>query len=357
MVKLPDLRVNTGEETPAKRQGDKRADVKKDNGGARTRRISSIGAIDDPMEKGVLRSYGDRKMMMPVSKARLTLKTLDVDPTRTWVNPDINPRRQDWLERDINGNVSQLRDEMVAESQRNPALARLTTEGPNEGMWEIIDGSRRRAAALLENSKRADTFPLLIQTGNIDDADARVLARAELKGQHKLSPYERAMQIKQLISGECANLSIKEIAGVAGLSVDAVKGYKMVAEIPESVIALLENPLDLEFKSGLTLARQLKKLKQSNASLHENTIDNLCKSGVLFSSSSKLLAHFKDLLPQEKLVLSDYVGKYADKSGRNIVEVKSVRNKPGEFTLRVLSGGEKVMDDMMTALTKHTSKG
>ena len=48
------------------------------------------------------------------------------------------------------------------------------------------------------------------------------------------------MQIKQLISGECANLSIKEIAGVAGLSVDAVKGYKMVAEIPESLIALLE---------------------------------------------------------------------------------------------------------------------
>ena len=118
-----------------------------------------------------------------------------------------------------------------------------------------------------------------------------------------------------------------------------------------------ENPLDLEFKSGLTLARQLRKLKRFDASLHENTIDNLGNSGVLFSSSSKLLANFKNLLPQEKIVLSEYVGKYADESGRDIVEVKSVRGKPGEFTLRVFPGGEKVMHDMMTALIKHTSKG
>ena len=330
------------------------------------KKVSSSPGMDHSRAKGIKNEYlgQNREIIGPSSKTNIYLKTFGVDPDMTWVNPDINPRRQDWLDQDANGSISRLRNEIVSETQRNPVLARYTEEGENKGKWEIIDGSRRRAAVLLENAKRAEVFPLLIQTGKITDEDARVLARAELKGQHKLSPYERAMQIKKLISEEYSGLTNEAISVREDISAEAIKGYRAIAAMDESVINLLEKPVEFEYTAGLALARLISsyndpKDKNYSPNLVSDEMERLTKKGAGFDNTAKLLASFRKIKPRDPSASapSQYVGKYKDnKTGALSLEVKSVQKKPGEFTLRVHAGSGDLMDELLKAAEKLASK-
>ena len=326
------------------------------------KKVSSSPGMDHSRAKGIKNEYlgQNREIIGPSSKTNIYLKTFGVDPDMTWVNPDINPRRQDWLDQDANGSISRLRNEIVSETQRNPVLARYTEEGENKGKWEIIDGSRRRAAVLLENAKRAEVFPLLIQTGKITDEDARVLARAELKGQHKLSPYERAMQIKKLIAEEYNGLSSEDISTREDINVDAITGYKTIAAMDEAVINLLVKPIEFGYTAGLALARLIATYnKDYSPSLVGDEMERLTKKGTKFDNTVKLLAHFRKIKPKDPstFAASQYVGKYKDnKTGAVSFEVKAVRDKPGEFALRVHAGSGDLMDELLKAAEKLASK-
>ena len=357
MVKLPELGHSSKMANPAKEVSGLSVPT------PRRKQISSIPGVDNPLADGVIKTAG-REMLLPVSKTKVSLKALYVDPTMTWVNPEINPRRQDWLEEDLTGSVSRLRDEIVSESQRNPALARFTEEGEHKGKWEIIDGSRRRAAVIMENEKRSEVFPLLIQTAKMSDDDARVLARAELKGQHKLSPYERAMQIKKLISEEYSGLTNEAISVREDISAEAIKGYRAIAAMDESVINLLEKPVEFEYTAGLALARLISsyndpKDKNYSPNLVSDEMERLTKKGAGFDNTAKLLASFRKIKPRDPSASapSQYVGKYKDnKTGALSLEVKSVQKKPGEFTLRVHAGSGDLMDELLKAAEKLASK-
>ena len=353
MAKLPELGHSSKMANPAKETSGLSAPA------TRGKRISSIPGLDNPLADGVIKTAG-REMLLPVSRTKVSLKALYVDPDMTWVNPDINPRRQDWLKEDLTGSVSRLSAEIVSESQRNPALARFTEEGEHKGKWEIIDGSRRRAAVLMENEKRAEIFPLLIQTAKMSDADARVLARAELKGQHKLSPYERAMQIKKLIAEEYIDFSDEDISAREDINAEAIKGYRAIAAMDEAVINLLVKPIEFGYTAGLALARLIAKYdKDYSPSLVSDEMERLTKKDTKFENTAKLLAHFRKIKPKDEVssASSKHVGKYKDnETGALSLEVKAAYRKPGEFTLKVHAGSGDLMDELLKAAAKLASK-
>jgi ParB/RepB/Spo0J family partition protein len=314
--------------------------------------------LDDSKDNnvGIVRreTAGSRSLRLPVTKQPIQLRRFEVDPKLTWVDPKINPRDQEFLLRKDNQGVEELRAVLVREKQGNPALAR-EKEGPNGERWEIIDGSRRRAACLAEDARTADIYPLLIEVGVItDDADAMALARREESTALKFSPWERALSIERLKETAYKGLSLDEIAKQENVSLRSIKYYGSLASLRRDVVSLLSNPAALTLAQGQSLGTAIDALSKED-------VDHMVKTQkTSFATASKLISQLTKLKPADKIdgKLHDQncVGKWLDDQGNLLVEVKAVRDKPGEFTLRVHPHKDDIMAGIMQVVSQAGKK-
>ena len=315
--------------------------------------------LDDPRDNnvGIVRkeTSGSRPLRLPVTKQPIHLRRLEVDPKLTWVDAKINPRDQEFLLREDNEGVKELRSIIVREKQGNPALAR-EREGPNGERWEIIDGSRRRAACLLEDARTADVYPLLIEVGAItDDADAMALARREESTALKFSPWERALSIERSKETAYKGLVDDEIAKKENVSKRTIVYYASLSGLRRDVVSLLSNPAALTLTQGQSLRKAIDALSKED-------VDRMVKvEKTSFATAPKLISHLTKLKPTDKIGGKggdlDCVGKWLDKEGNLLVEVKSVQKKPGEFTLRVHPHKDDVMSSIMQVVSLLGTKG
>jgi ParB/RepB/Spo0J family partition protein len=318
---------------------------------------SSLFDAPSDNNSGIIRKEGSgsRPLRLPVTKQPIHLRRLEVDPKLTWVDPKINPRDQEFLLREDNDGVEKLRSIIVREKQGNPALAR-EREGPNGERWEIIDGSRRRAACLLEDARTADVYPLLIEVGAItDDADAMALARREESTALKFSPWERALSIERLKETAYKGLVDDEIAKKENVSKRTIVYYASLSGLRRDVVSLLSNP------AALTLA-QGQSLRKTIDSLSKEDVDHMVKTQkTSFATAPKLISHLTKLKSTDKIGGKggdlDCVGKWSDEHGNLLVEVKAVHRKPGEFTLRVHPHKDDVMSSIMQLVSLLGTKG
>lgn len=290
-----------------------------------------------------------RPFTLPISGKNILLRRLELDPKHTWVNPAINPRDQDLL-RENDPSIAKLRLSMVSESQRDPVLVR-SNKGPNGEEYEIIYGSRRRFAALLEDKSRVDGFTLIAEIGDIaDDADAIRLARSENNDRENLSPWERAMDIQRLCEDAYANCTLDQIAELEGIGRTTVANYKKLATLPKVAVSLLENPNILSRQDGLAL---LKTLQQYGLEEAVKQCKKMAEEGKTFADVKKLRAFFRVV---ETPKTSKWPQVITRKDGSAFAKVNAIRGTKDKYKIDLVGIDAETINEIIKAL-KAVKKG
>lgn len=290
-----------------------------------------------------------RPYTLPITGKNILLQSVALDPKHTWVNPRINPRDQDLL-RENDPSIAKLRSSMVSESQRDPVLVRKNT-GPNGEEYEVIYGSRRRFAALLEDKSRVDGFNLIAEIGDItDDADAIRLARSENNDRENLSPWERAMDIFRLCEDTYANCTMDQIAELEGIGRATVAAYKRLAALPKVAVSLLDNPNVLSRQDGLAL---LKTLEQYGLEKAIEQCEKMVGEGKTFADTKKLRACFRVV---EAPKASKWPQVITRKDGSAFAKVNAIRGSKDKYKIDLVGIDSETIREIISVL-KSKSNG
>ena len=123
----------------------------------------------------------------------------------------------------------------LAESIRVQGIVQPVLVRPaGEGRYELIAGERRWRAARLAGLA---TLPALLR--DVDDRDAMLLALVENVAREDLSPVEEARAYAVLVDE--FDLSLGELAERIGRSKPAISNRMRLLELPEDVLALVDD--------------------------------------------------------------------------------------------------------------------
>ena len=169
-----------------------------------------------------------------------------------------------FVDQQTNGRDQQaVTKESVADIARTIGLQQfMPVIGRNvDDKIEILDGSRRRAAAIFEN---VGLFALVTDE-KLSSADARQLAKdIQTAKEHNLREIGQ-----QLAVFESQGLKQKEIAKLNGLSEAKVSRALQAAKVPESLLSLFPDQAELSFADYKFLLTAETKLKQKRLSVDE----------------------------------------------------------------------------------------
>jgi len=296
-----------------------------------------------PGVRSSMLSGAGRPYTLPVTGKSILLRRLELDPKHTWVDPLINPRDQDLL-RESDPSIVKLRNSMVTESQRDPVLVR-SNPGPDGEEYEVIYGSRRRFAALLEDASRIDGFSLISELAEItDDADAIRLARAENNDRENLSAWERAMDIQRSCDNIYANCTLDQIAKLEGIGRATVAAYKKLASLPKAAVSLLKNPNDLSRQDGISLLKSMEIFGFQDA---VKQCEKIAGEGKTFRDAKKLKAFFKVIKKSEK---SKWPQAITRKDGSPFAKVNAIRGAEDKYKIDLIGVDSDTIDAIISAL-------
>ena len=184
-------------------------------------------------------------LTMPVTKHKVSFELLVIDPDLIDVSPE-NERAQNLLD------VVSLNDilpDIIKHGQQRPG----TVRPKGNGRYELIEGSRRKAAVKLAGMQ------YLAFCGDVPDADVRALSVIENK--HKdVSPYEKALAYKRQIDNkEYTNWT--QLAAAKGFSTSHASRFKTLSELDAKFVRILRCPSDMTANYGETISSLVKKSK------------------------------------------------------------------------------------------------
>lgn len=220
--------------------------------------------------------------IMPVTKTRVRLRLVEVDPSLVDVSPE-NERDQGLLDESA---VSDILPSFQQTGQQQPG----TLRPKDNGRYELIEGSRRLFCAKLTGRG------YLALLGDIPDADVRTLSRTE--NVHKPpSAYERAMSYQRDIdSGRYSSWA--QLAAAEGVSKSTMSGYTALVETDRVFVQSFPDPNSLSAKNALWIRKTRNQSEKVAKALHETAIELISKK------KSAIKAGQEPLLPDE--VMTEY---------------------------------------------------
>lgn len=236
-------------------------------------------ALLDKLEKAQSRADGEASpiiLTMPVTKQEVSFELRTIDPGLIDVSPE-NERIQDLLD-EIS--LQDILPSIRKHGQQKPG----TVRPKGDGRFELIEGSRRKAAVALAGK------PYLALVGDVPDADVRELSVIENK--HKdVSPYEKAMAYqKQIENEEYENWT--QLGAAKGISSSHISRYRACVQLEEKYVRILPSPSDMPLSYGETISGLMKKGK----SLLDKKVNELLEM------RSKYLTEDVELLDVEQII-------------------------------------------------------
>ena len=171
---------------------------------------------------------------------------------RTYVQQEINGRDQSALTADSLVDITRT----IHIQQFFPAIGMITAKG-----IEILDGSRRRAGALLRNVG----LNILVTEASISASDARQLA-ADIQTAKEHNLRETGLRLLAL---KKSGLSQKEIAEKEHLSEAKVTRAIQAAQVPQQFMDLFPVQSELTYPDYQVLLKTTKLLDKNNIPLDE----------------------------------------------------------------------------------------
>lgn len=230
-------------------------------------------------------------LQLPVSKKTVTCMLHSIDPRFARAHP-LNPRHQQLISKDDPAVVELVRS-MSEEGQREPVLAQLG----QDGIWDIIYGTRRRFAAEQIHSARLEEGGFALRAWvpgeDLPQQDIQTLAISENEERENLSVWEKAKLIEGLDAS--GNFTKKRIGEMVRLHEKNVIKYSGLSEIPEQLVALLVSPSEFTLAGGSALRRLAVELGGYQTMTRE-----LAKQGRRYESMGSLLSEARKLAKPKK---------------------------------------------------------
>lgn len=188
------------------------------------------------------------------AEARFTLtKVLHDDiETQTFVDASVNGRDQHFLTQESVSDISRT----IRLQQFFPAIGREV-----EGRIEILDGSRRRAACIFNDTP----FEVLVTRDALSLADARQLAvDVQTAKEHTLR--ELGKRLKLMYPGE---MKQSDIALAEGLSAAKVTRAFQAAAVPDEIIGVFPSVNELSISDYQSLLEVADKARAKNINFED----------------------------------------------------------------------------------------
>ncbi|WP_336768957.1 ParB/RepB/Spo0J family partition protein [Pantoea endophytica] len=203
--------------------------------------------------------------------------------TQTYVDNAVNGRDQAFLTPESVSDIART----IRLQQFFPAIGREV-----EGRIEVLDGSRRRAACLFNDT----SFEVLVTKDELSLTDARQLAiDIQTAKEHTLRELGKRLQ---LMYPDEMNKS--EIAELEGLSAAKVTRAYQAAAVPDEMIAVFPSVSELSISDYQTLLDIAEKAQVQNVSIEELTaaVRERIGSDVTYTSDdpsvkTKIIGYFR----------------------------------------------------------------
>lgn len=188
------------------------------------------------------------------AEARFTLTKIlhDDIETQTFVDATVNGRDQSFLTEESVSDIART----IKLQQFFPAIGREV-----EGRIEILDGSRRRAACIFNDTP----FEVLVTRDALSLTDARQLA-VDIQTAKEHTLRELGKRLKLMYSD---GISQAEIASAEGLSAAKVTRAFQAAAVPDEIIAVFPSVSELSINDYQTLLEVSEKSRARNISIDE----------------------------------------------------------------------------------------
>lgn len=180
-----------------------------------------------------------------------------IDTAQIRKSPFVN-RLPSAFDPDSNTSFAALLDDIRVHGRNlQPAQVRkIQGAGEGEPVFELITGERRwRCCEILK-------IPLWAEVVEVDDAGAMTLMFTENQNRKDLSPVETGLQVESFLaamrddeSGRASRGTVKALAERLGMDRDHVGKLSLIGQIPDEVLASLENPERLTFRVAHALGR------------------------------------------------------------------------------------------------------
>ena len=226
------------------------------------------------------------RLFLPASKKHVECHAVVIDPRQTFASAS-NPRNQQLLSLS-DPNIERLIEDMkgipeegILTRQRDPVLVNRPND---EGLYEVIYGTRRRFAAehLCETQLDEGGFPLIawVPAESISPADKSQLAIEENEDREDLSSWEKAQLAARLDEEGLKNAAI---AHVLRIHEKKVPEYKKAAAVPLAIVGLLRSPSEFTIEG----AKRLMKLANEEGGF--DVVQSRLESKAMAFESMKLL--------------------------------------------------------------------
>lgn len=229
--------------------------------------------------------------------------------TQTYVDNAVNGRDQAFLTPESVSDIART----IRLQQFFPAIGREV-----EGRIEVLDGSRRRAACLFNDT----SFEVLVTKDELSLTDARQLAiDIQTAKEHTLRELGKRLQ---LMYPDEMNKS--EIAELEGLSAAKVTRAYQAAAVPDEMIAVFPSVSELSISDYQTLLDIAEKAQVQNVSIEELTaaVRERIGSDVTYTSDdpslkTKIIGYFRaenantKTTRRSKRVVTEKIAEFKDK--------------------------------------------
>lgn len=281
-------------------------------------------------------------MRLPVSGTDIELTSAEAIPSECLIHKR-NQRVQSLL-RIENPRVISLKEAIGRDKQRDPVIARLI-DVDGKKVLEVLDGSRRRFVCDLLHQENPDIL-LRAWIGKIPDADAEYIAKFGNDDRDDVSPWEKAMALKQ-IEKENPSWSHEVIGANEKMSRQSVTNLLQIADIPLEIVFLLESPDLLKVNSGLQVA---KLVREANGKKYLAELE----TGAPYTKFSDLSNRLKELLKAKPLVSTPSANRKIEiKKGKAVRAAIGVnRNKPGQYKVDLFALSDSEYQEVLKALEK-----
>lgn len=188
------------------------------------------------------------------AEARFTLTKIlhDDIESQTFVDASVNGRDQSFLTEESVSDIART----IKLQQFFPGIGREV-----EGRIEILDGSRRRAACIFNDTP----FEVLVTRDALSLTDARQLA-VDIQTAREHTLRELGKRLKLMYPGE---MKQGEIAAAEGLSPAKVTRAFQAAAVPDEIIAVFPSVNELSISDYQTLLDVADKANAKNISANE----------------------------------------------------------------------------------------
>lgn len=198
-----------------------------------------------------------------------------------------------------------VEDIRSTQGNKTPGVVRKLAQPTEDGIeYELASGHRRHRACILANQQ----FYAFVR--NLDDHQLQDELERENRNREDTAPMERALQYKRQLE---SYRSQKQMADAMLIPNSTMSRYLILADLPEEVINLITNRLEITLEAGCSLMQFIE--KPENKEAYQTNLAKLQQAGQKLPAKEVLKLLRTPLESAKKEKVTDLASEFVNSAG------------------------------------------